>query len=112
MPGGVCPELWCLEHPEIIKEIHRSSRQAVQTSSITCTFGAKPLQTRPVWDAGSREINRSWPGSPGMSVGPKALGTPVTSGTDRPFRWNPFGDLPFEEAVAAFKEQGPGAAGG
>jgi len=26
MPSGVCPELWCLENPKIIKDVHTSSQ--------------------------------------------------------------------------------------
>jgi len=24
MPPGACPELWCLEHPETLSEIHKA----------------------------------------------------------------------------------------
>ncbi len=39
MPSDVCPELWGMEHPEIISEIHREYLNAGADAILTNTFG-------------------------------------------------------------------------
>jgi len=39
MPGGVCPELWCLENPTVIQEVQNEYRAAGSDIVYTCTFG-------------------------------------------------------------------------
>jgi len=103
MPGGVCPELWCMEHPEIIKEIHRSYRQAGSDIVYTCTFGANRYKLAQYGTREVREINRNLARLARHAVGPKALVAGDIGPTGHFVE--PFGDLPFEEAVSAFKEQ-------
>ena len=28
LPAGVCPEIWCLENPDVIREVHASYQKA------------------------------------------------------------------------------------
>ena len=39
MPGGVCPELWVYEHPEVILDVHTAYREAGSHIVYAPTFG-------------------------------------------------------------------------
>ena len=40
LPSGVCPEAWCVDHPEVIQAIHRAYADAGADIVYACTFGA------------------------------------------------------------------------
>lgn len=104
MPAGVCPELWCLENPKIIKEIHASYKRARAQIVYSCTFGANRFKLE---QYGIKEktyqINRDLVRLARQAVSRKALiaGDIGTTG----LFVEPFGPLGFEEAVSAYKEQ-------
>jgi len=103
MPGGVCPELWCLEHPDVLKEISSSYKKAGANIVYTCTFGANRYKLAQYGTQEVREINRELARITRRAVGPGTLVAGDIGPTGHFVE--PFGDLPFEEAVAAFKEQ-------
>jgi len=47
LPAGVCPEQWCLDNPQIIRDMHASYQKAGAQIVYSCTFGANrfKLQT-------------------------------------------------------------------
>ncbi|MDI6725489.1 MAG: homocysteine S-methyltransferase family protein [Smithellaceae bacterium] len=103
MPAGVCPEIWCLENPAILQEIHRAYGRAGSQIVYTATFGANPCKLGQYKIDRTREINRELAILARRSVGRDAL----VGGSIGPTGLfvEPFGPLPFEEAVEAFKEQ-------
>jgi len=103
MPGGVCPELWCLDHPAVLADIHSAYRQAGADILYTCTFGANRYKLAQYGTQEVREINRELVRLTRRAVGPGALIAGDIGPTGHFVE--PFGDLPFEEAVAAFQEQ-------
>lgn len=106
MPAGVSPELWCLEHREVIAAIHRAYREAGSDVVYTCTFGANRLKLME-YDCGDVVyVNRELAKVARKSVGSGGLVAGDIGPTGRFVE--PFGDLPFEEAVEIFKEQARG----
>lgn len=104
MPAGVCPELWCLENPKILESIHASYAQAGAQIVYTCTFGANRFKLKQYGSQDKVEaINKNLTRLARKACGPNILiaGDIGPSG----LFVEPFGDLPFEEAVEAFKEQ-------
>ncbi len=111
MPGGVCPELWCLENPDIIVDIHKAYGQAGADIVYSGTFGANRYKLAQYGSADQvLEINRELARLARRAVGQKILVAGDISSTGHFVE--PFGDLPFEEAVAAFSEQIRGLAEG
>lgn len=111
MPGGVCPELWCLEHPDVLADIHKAYRQAGADVVYTGTFGANRYKLAQYGSAQQvREINRELARLARRAVGPGILVAGNISSTGHFVE--PFGDLPFEEASAVFSEQIRGLAEG
>jgi 5-methyltetrahydrofolate--homocysteine methyltransferase len=103
MPGGACPELWCLENPESIKAVHRDYLQAGSDVVYTCTFGANRFKLSEYGDADVFEINKGLALLARQAVGDACLVAGDIGPTGRFIE--PFGDVSFEEAVKAFKEQ-------
>ncbi|PKN76688.1 MAG: 5-methyltetrahydrofolate--homocysteine methyltransferase [Deltaproteobacteria bacterium HGW-Deltaproteobacteria-10] len=104
MPAGVCPELWCLENPSIIKDIHASYQLAGAQIVYSCTFGANRFKLEQYGNKGNTySINRDLVRLAKQAVGKKGL----VAGDIGPTGLfiEPFGSLAFEEAVDAFKEQ-------
>ncbi len=104
LPAGVCPELWCLENPQITKEIHASYKLAGAQVVYACTFGANRFKLEQYGNKGNTySINRDLIRLARQAVGPKVL----VAGDIGPTGLfiEPFGPLAFEEAVDAFKEQ-------
>lgn len=100
---GQAPELWNLTHPEEIREIHATYLAAGADILKTNTFGANPFKCQEngmnletVVAAGVQlardAVERAGHGAVALDIGPsgKLLA--------------PLGDLPFEEAVAAFAQ--------
>ena len=46
LPGGVCPEQWCLENPQIIHELYESYQKAGAQIVYTCSFGANRFKLK------------------------------------------------------------------
>lgn len=105
LPDGYAPDLWNTEKPEAIEAVHREYIEAGSTIVLTNTFGATRLRLGEYQAEGRvREINRA-----AVQVARKAAagrnvlvaGDIGPSGTTL----EPFGELPFEEAVEIFREQ-------
>jgi len=103
MPPGVCPEVWCCEHPETLRGIHRAYAQAGADIVYTCTFGANSFKLGEYGIENVREINRTLAREARAAVGKQALLAGDIGPTGRFVE--PFGDLAFEEAVSVFREQ-------
>ena len=104
MPGGACPELWCLQNPESIKAVHRDYREAGADIVYAATFGANRYKLAQ-YGAGEDvyQINRDLARLARQAAGETCLVAGDIGSTGRFVE--PFGDLGFEEAVAAYKEQ-------
>jgi len=105
LPAGVCPEAWCLDHPAAVREIHAAYREAGSDIVYTATFGANRLKMGQYGLTNVRETNRRL-----AEIAVKAVGSGLVAGDIGPTGHfvEPFGDLPFEEAVALFREQARG----
>jgi 5-methyltetrahydrofolate--homocysteine methyltransferase len=105
LPAGVCPEAWCLANPTAVAEIHTAYREAGADIVYTSTFGANRLKMGQYGLTNVRETNRLLAG-----IAVKAAGKGLVAGDIGPTGHfvEPFGDLPFEEAVALFREQAQG----
>jgi len=107
MPGGVCPEQWCLDNPQNIRELYSSYQKAGAQIVYTCTFGANrfKLKQHGIKES-SYQINNELASLAKLAVGKKTL----VAGDIGPTGLfiEPFGTLTFEEAVDAFKEQARG----
>lgn len=110
LPAGACPETWCLDHPEEIRAIHKEYAKAGSDIIYTCTFGANRLKLAQYGRSEVREINRELALLARVSVGRKVM----VAGDIGPTGYfvEPFGELPFEEAVAVFREQIDGLVSG
>jgi 5-methyltetrahydrofolate--homocysteine methyltransferase len=105
MPQGVCPELWVMEYPDVLTEIQREYIKAGSDIVYTCTFGGNRVKLAE-YGLGDRvvEINRELAGISRQA----AAGTNCFVAGDLAPTGNfvePFGDMPFEKAVAVYKEQ-------
>lgn len=107
LPAGVCPEIWCLEHPDVLKDVHSAYQKAGSHIVYACTFGANRFKLK---QYGVKKdvytVNRELAGLARAACGKKAL----VAGDIGPTGLfvEPFGPLAFEEAVDAFKEQARG----
>ena len=105
LPAGVCPEAWCLDHPAATEGIHTAYREAGSDIVYTATFGANRLKMGLYGLTNVRDTNRKL-----AEIAVGAAGMGLVAGDIGPTgRFvEPFGDLPFEEAVAIFREQAQG----
>ena len=104
LPGGVCPEKWCLDNPQIIQDLYASYQKAGAQIVYTCTFGANRFKLKQYGvKENSYQINYELARLAKLAVDKKAL----VAGDIGPTGLfiEPFGPLAFEEAVDAFKEQ-------
>ena len=104
LPGGVCPEKWCLDNPQIIQGLYASYQKAGAQIVYTCTFGANRFKLKQYGvKENSYQINYDLARAALLAVGKKAL----VAGDIGPTGLfiEPFGPLAFEEAVDAFKDQ-------
>ncbi len=106
MPAGVCPEVWCMDHPQVIRDVHRAYKEAGSDMVYTCTFGANRLKLAEFGVGNVKEINETLARLARQAVGKDVFVAGDMGPTGRFVE--PFGDLPFEEAVAAFREQAEG----
>ena len=103
-PGG-CGEYWNVSHPERVVEIQRRYVEAGADCLITNTFGGSRIMLRRHGHDGQvREINQA-----GVRIAREAFGDRegYVLGDIGPLGaiLEPYGDLPFEEARAAYAEQ-------
>lgn len=100
MPTGSCTEKWVLEHPDVLKRIQRGYIESGSDALFAPTFGANrpTLERSDISDVS--EINQKLAS---LTVGNGAL----TGGDMSPTGLfiEPFGDTPFDEVVAAYREQ-------
>ncbi len=110
MPTGVCPELWALKNPEIIKAVHADYVRAGSDIVYTCTFGANRLKLKGYGAVNVKDANRKLALLTRQAVGDKVILAGDISSTGHFVK--PFGTLEFEEAVNIYKEQVQGLLSG
>jgi len=103
MPPGVCPEVWCLDNPDVIRDIHEGYLKAGADIIYTCTFGANRFKLAQYNRSDVYGMNRDLARIARRAAGRKGLVAGDIGSTGRFVE--PFGDLAFEEAVAVFTEQ-------
>lgn len=104
MPGGVSPEMWCLENPEVIREIQRGYVEAGSNAVYAPTFSAnRTLIKKYGIDMSVRELCRRLVEISRSAVDGRALvgGDMAPSGLLVP----PMGETTFDELVDIFTEQ-------
>jgi 5-methyltetrahydrofolate--homocysteine methyltransferase len=104
LPGGVCPEKWCLDNPQILQDLYTSYQKAGAQIVYTCTFGANRFKLKQYGvKENSYQINYDLTRLAKLAVGKKTLVAGEIGPTG--LFIEPFGPLAFEEAVDAFKDQ-------
>ncbi|MDX9715094.1 MAG: homocysteine S-methyltransferase family protein [Dissulfurispiraceae bacterium] len=104
MPAGVSPEAWVMENPHVIQKIQQAYIAAGSDAVYTCTFGGNRLKLREFGlEDRTAEINTSLARASREAVGSSAFvfGDMAPTG----LFVEPFGELPFEEAVKVYAEQ-------
>lgn len=107
LPGGVCPEKWCLDHPQMVQDLYLSYQKAGAQIVYTCTFGANRFKLKQYGlQENTHQINVELARLAKQACGKDTL----VAGDIGPTGLfvEPFGTLAFEEAVDAFKEQARG----
>lgn len=107
LQAGACPEIWCMENPQIIQGIHTAYQKAGAQIVYACTFGANRFKLKQYGaQAEVYTVNRELVRLAKAACGNNAL----VAGDIGPTGLfvEPFGTLAFEEAVEAFKEQARG----
>ena len=104
---GESPDLWNVNHPERVKEVHRAYIEAGSRLVLTNTFGGTSIRLRRhnLQDR-SQELNRT--AAENLREVVDAVSYPVVSaGSMGPTgeMMKPMGPLTFEEAKSAFSEQ-------
>lgn len=104
MPAGVCPELWILEHPQVLLELQRSYVEAGTQILYAPTFSGNAIKLE---EYGVRnrlkEINQRLAALSRRAAGDNCLVAGNLTMTGRSLA--PVGDLDFEELVDCYKEQ-------
>ncbi len=104
LPGGVCPEKWCLDNQQIVKSLYTSYQNAGAQIAYTCTFGANRFKLKQYnLEKNTYQINVDLTRLAKEACGKNTL----VAGDIGPTGLfiEPFGTLAFEETVEAFKEQ-------
>ncbi len=105
LPDGTCPETWIIDHPEKVVGIHQSYISAGAEAILVPSFGANSLKLKEFAINGkTAEINRELVAITKKTVGKKKI---LIGGDIGPSGQmiRPGGNLEFEDAVNAFKEQ-------
>lgn len=103
LPAGACPEQWVIENPDAIRDLHSKYTAAGSDIILACTFGANRIKLA---DHGLShavdEMNEQL-----VRISRPAVGKAWLFGDMSPTGRivEPFGDLPFEEAVDVFRQQ-------
>lgn len=103
LPNGVCPELWCIAHPEAIQTLHKEYQRAGADIIYSCTFGANRIKLAQYGASDVQGINKSLAAHARDALGTTGFVAGDIGPTGRFVE--PFGDLDFEEAVDIFREQ-------
>ncbi len=104
MPAGVSPEAWVLDNPHIMQEIQKAYIAAGSNAVYSCTFGGNRCKlTEFGLEDRTTEINTELARISRQAVGDQALvfGDLAPTG----MFIEPFGDLPFDQAVTIYAEQ-------
>lgn len=104
LPPGYAPDLWNLERPDVVSDIHKEYAKAGSNIILTNTFGSTRLRLAE-YGAENRlkEINQE-----AVKIARKAAGNKAfVAGDVGPCGTTiyPIGELPFEEAVGIFSQQ-------
>ncbi|MCL2670314.1 MAG: homocysteine S-methyltransferase family protein [Syntrophaceae bacterium] len=110
LPAGGCPEVWCLHHPEAVAAIHGAYHAAGAAGIYTATFGANRVKLGRYGVTDVVATNQALARIARETVGPRGIVFGDIGPTGRFVE--PFGDLPFTEAVAVFREQAEGLLAG
>ncbi|MFO8006189.1 MAG: homocysteine S-methyltransferase family protein, partial [Candidatus Brocadiia bacterium] len=104
LPAGQASEIWNLERPEVVEEIHGGYLEAGADYVLTNTFGGNALSlARHGLDARTVEINRAAARIARQAAGSKRLVLGDVGPTGELLE--PYGDLSAEEAREAFGRQ-------
>ncbi|MDD5697812.1 MAG: homocysteine S-methyltransferase family protein [Victivallaceae bacterium] len=104
MPQGVSPELWALENPGVVRQIHDAYIAAGSDIVYIPSFGGNRFKLEEFGLAGRlNEINCTLARTVKENVGGRALAFGDLAPTGQFVE--PFGDLGFEEVVKVYKEQ-------
>jgi len=104
MPTGACPELWMIEHQEIMKKLQRDFVLAGSRIIYAPTFTANRIKLKEYDLADkTREINQALVKITKEAVGDSCYIAGDLTMTGR--QLTPIGDLDFEELVDCYKEQ-------
>lgn len=104
LKGGDCPELWNVEHPDIVEQVHRSYIEAGSNLLITNSLGANALKLEEFrLSHRLEEFNAA-----AVKVAKKAAGgKAIVAGDIGPTGQfvEPLGTVPFEMMVEVYKQQ-------
>ena len=104
MPGGVCPEKWIIEHPDIFVEFQREYVEAGSNIIYAPTFTANRIKLKEYGlENQISEINHQLVALSKEAAGDKALVAGDITMTGR--QLVPMGDMDFEELIDIYKEQ-------
>jgi 5-methyltetrahydrofolate--homocysteine methyltransferase len=104
MPPGVCPEKWVTENPQALCAVQGAYVSAGSNIVYAPTFGANPFKLAEFGlEDKCREMNAALVGISRNAVAGKALVFGDIAPTGQLIE--PFGELPFEECVSAYKIQ-------
>lgn len=103
MPSGVCPELWSLQHPEVVEAVHEAYCKAGAEIIYTATFGANYFKLLEFGKTDVKTINYRLARLARKVAGNKVLVAGDLAPSGRFVE--PFGELGFDEAVAKAKLQ-------
>jgi 5-methyltetrahydrofolate--homocysteine methyltransferase len=104
LPVGAAPELWVMEQPDKVREVHRAYVEAGAQVIETCTFGASRTRMElSELRATVREVNTRAV----QLAREAAAGKALVAGSVGPLGviLEPYGDLPVNEAEEIFTEQ-------
>lgn len=104
MPGGVCPEKWILEHPDIFVGLQKEYVEAGSNIIYAPTFTANRIKLKEYHLEGEIErINHELVALSRKAAGDKAFVAGDITMTGR--QLIPMGDMDFEELISVYKEQ-------
>lgn len=109
MPGDACPEKWALEHPQALQNLQQQYVDAGSDIIYACTFGANRLRLqRYGLDENVGDMNRAL-----VDISRRVKGDFRLFGDIAPTGQlvAPLGEVPFETAVASYREQVRGLLG-
>lgn len=110
MPGGVCPEQWIIEHPQVLMELQREYVSAGSDLVYAPTFSGNAIKLKEYGlEAQVEQINRRL-----VEISRAAVGEDVLVAGDMTMTGQqlaPMGPLTFEELLKCYEEQARALAG-